>query len=70
MNCRKLITDKVYRRTKESEYHLPILIHYVYLVYVVCVSGAMEKHKDNCPLKGLIKGKMNFYVQKTKIVLF
>ena len=50
-------------------YDLLILIHYVYLVCVFFVSGATEKHKDKCPMKGLIKGKMNFYVQETNIVL-
>ena len=31
--------------------------------------GATKKHKDNCPMKGLIKGKTNFSVQETKIIL-
>ena len=33
------------------------------------VLGARKKHKDNCPMKGLIKGKTNFSVQETKIIL-
>ena len=29
----------------------------------------MEKHRGNCPMKGLIKGKMNIYVLETKVIL-
>ena len=48
-------------------YHVPIFIHYVRLVYAFFVSVATEKQKGNCPMKGLLKCKLNFYLQQTKM---